>query len=189
MMLGVFASSITSGQIISRIGRYKIFPIMGTGAHDALRLTLLSRITVETLGGDGFGLHAGSRARTRHGHADPGDGRAERRRLRAAWGRDFRHDAVPIDRRRGRRGAFRGIFAYTLQGKISATATGSVGEVERSGRDRRADRAAALDLSDAVRRSLHPVFLTASLLAFLAFLLVLRDQGSAAPDQHHNGSR
>src|SRR4029079_15864486 len=31
MMMGVFASSITSGQILSRIGRYKIFPIMGTG--------------------------------------------------------------------------------------------------------------------------------------------------------------
>lgn len=47
MMLGVFVSSITSGQIISRIGRYKIFPIMGTGIM-TVALMLLSSITVET---------------------------------------------------------------------------------------------------------------------------------------------
>ena len=34
MMLGVFVTSIVSGQIITRIGRYKIFPVVGTGAHD-----------------------------------------------------------------------------------------------------------------------------------------------------------
>jgi MFS family permease len=47
MMLGVFASSITSGQIISRVGRYKIFPIIGTGLM-TIALFLLSRITLET---------------------------------------------------------------------------------------------------------------------------------------------
>ena len=43
MMLGVFVSSITSGQIISRIGRYKIFPICGT-ALMTIALALLSQI-------------------------------------------------------------------------------------------------------------------------------------------------
>lgn len=47
MMLGVFVSSITSGQIISRIGRYKMFPIMGTGLM-TVALVLLSSISVET---------------------------------------------------------------------------------------------------------------------------------------------
>ena len=47
MMLGVFASSITSGQIISQVGRYKIFPIIGTGLM-TIALFLLSRITLET---------------------------------------------------------------------------------------------------------------------------------------------
>ena len=47
MMLGVFQSSITSGQIISRVGRYKIFPIIGTGLM-TIALFLLSRITLET---------------------------------------------------------------------------------------------------------------------------------------------
>ncbi|HEY8277952.1 MAG TPA: MDR family MFS transporter, partial [Methyloceanibacter sp.] len=47
MMLGVFITSIISGQIISRIGRYRIFPIMGT-ALMTLALACLSQIEVET---------------------------------------------------------------------------------------------------------------------------------------------
>ncbi len=48
MMIGVFVSSITSGQIISRLGRYKIFPVCGT-ALMTIALVLLSPIDVETL--------------------------------------------------------------------------------------------------------------------------------------------
>jgi len=47
MMGGVLASSITSGQIISRIGRYKIFPICGTLLM-TIALHLLSTLDVET---------------------------------------------------------------------------------------------------------------------------------------------
>jgi len=47
MMAGVLASSITSGQIISRAGRYKIFPIAGT-ALMSVGLFLLSTLRVET---------------------------------------------------------------------------------------------------------------------------------------------
>ncbi len=47
MMGGVLISSIASGQIISRVGRYKAFPIAGT-AIMALGLWLLSRLGVET---------------------------------------------------------------------------------------------------------------------------------------------
>jgi EmrB/QacA subfamily drug resistance transporter len=47
MMLGVFASSIVSGQIITRIGRYRIFPICGT-ALMTIALVLLSRLDVAT---------------------------------------------------------------------------------------------------------------------------------------------
>ncbi len=47
MMLGVFASSITSGQIISRIGRYKMFPVCGT-ALMTIALVLLSTLDVDT---------------------------------------------------------------------------------------------------------------------------------------------
>ncbi len=47
MMLGVFTSSITSGQIISRWGRYKIFPVAGT-AIMTTALLLLSTMEVAT---------------------------------------------------------------------------------------------------------------------------------------------
>ncbi|HEX8368269.1 MAG TPA: MFS transporter [Pyrinomonadaceae bacterium] len=47
MMGGVLVTSIASGQLISRWGRYKIFPIVGT-ALMTLGLFLLSRIGVET---------------------------------------------------------------------------------------------------------------------------------------------
>lgn len=47
MMLGVFVSSITSGQIITRIGRYKMFPVCGT-ALMTVALVLLSRLDIAT---------------------------------------------------------------------------------------------------------------------------------------------
>jgi EmrB/QacA subfamily drug resistance transporter len=47
MMGGVLASSITSGQIISRVGRYKIFPVCGT-ALMTVALYLLSGLDVST---------------------------------------------------------------------------------------------------------------------------------------------
>lgn len=47
LMVGVLITSITSGQLISRIGRYRIFPIGGT-ALMAVGLLLLSRLDVNT---------------------------------------------------------------------------------------------------------------------------------------------
>ena len=80
MMLGVFTSSIVSGQIIARIGRYKIFPVLGTGIM-TIALVALSRITIETtpFTASVYMLVLGLRAR--HGHADPSHGCAERRRF------------------------------------------------------------------------------------------------------------
>ncbi len=43
MMLGVLAASITGGQLISRYGRYKVFPIVGTAVM-SIGLLLLSRL-------------------------------------------------------------------------------------------------------------------------------------------------
>jgi len=45
MMAGMLTSSIASGQLISRTGRYKIFPVVGTGVM-TLGLFLLSRLPV-----------------------------------------------------------------------------------------------------------------------------------------------
>lgn len=47
LMAGLLAASITSGQIISRIGRYKIFPVLGT-ALSAIGVFLLSTIDPHT---------------------------------------------------------------------------------------------------------------------------------------------
>ncbi len=47
MMGGMLVSSIVSGQVISRRGKYKIFPIIGTGTMVA-GLFLLSRMNTET---------------------------------------------------------------------------------------------------------------------------------------------
>lgn len=47
MMGGVLLTSITSGQIISRVGRYRLFPIAGT-AIMAIGLGLLSRLGVSS---------------------------------------------------------------------------------------------------------------------------------------------
>ncbi len=47
LMGGTLATSILAGQIVSRTGRYKIFPIVGTGMV-TLSLFLISRMTTET---------------------------------------------------------------------------------------------------------------------------------------------
>jgi EmrB/QacA subfamily drug resistance transporter len=49
MMVGMLTTSIASGQIISRIGRYKLFPVAGTAVL-AVGLFLLSRMHVNTSG-------------------------------------------------------------------------------------------------------------------------------------------
>ena len=47
MMIGMLTMSIISGQLISRTGRYKIFPVLGTAVM-TLGLWLLSRLGTET---------------------------------------------------------------------------------------------------------------------------------------------
>ncbi|MFF4321164.1 MFS transporter [Streptomyces sp. NPDC001568] len=47
MMGGVVVASITSGQLISRTGRYKVYPVMG-GALSILGMWLLSRLETDT---------------------------------------------------------------------------------------------------------------------------------------------
>ncbi|MPZ94486.1 MAG: DHA2 family efflux MFS transporter permease subunit [Propionibacteriales bacterium] len=47
MVVGIFSTSISSGQIMSRTGRYKIFPILGA-ATVAVALFLLSRLDADS---------------------------------------------------------------------------------------------------------------------------------------------
>src|SRR5215211_1458015 len=97
MMGGVLVTSIASGQLISRTGRYRVFPIVGTAVM-AIGLFLLSRLDVGTGGGGLGGLPLGSRARSRLGDAGARADRPERRRLRGVGSGDLWSDAVPWDR-------------------------------------------------------------------------------------------
>ncbi len=47
MMAGIIVASVTSGRLISRIGRYKMFPIAGT-AIMTVAMTLLSTLQIDT---------------------------------------------------------------------------------------------------------------------------------------------
>jgi EmrB/QacA subfamily drug resistance transporter len=47
LMAGLLAASIISGRLITRIGRYKVFPVLGTGVMTA-GMYLLSRLDVST---------------------------------------------------------------------------------------------------------------------------------------------
>ncbi|MEU0033040.1 MFS transporter [Streptomyces sp. NPDC006333] len=47
MMGGIVGASVVSGQLISRTGRYKVYPLLG-GALSALGMWLLSRLEVDT---------------------------------------------------------------------------------------------------------------------------------------------
>jgi EmrB/QacA subfamily drug resistance transporter len=50
MMAGVLTASIVSGQLITRLGRYKPYPVIGTAVM-TLGVFLLSRLAIDTAGG------------------------------------------------------------------------------------------------------------------------------------------
>jgi predicted MFS family arabinose efflux permease len=47
LMFGMLITSVISGRLISRFGRYKLFPILGTGIM-TLGLGLLARLSIES---------------------------------------------------------------------------------------------------------------------------------------------
>ncbi len=97
LMGGLLLTSIVSGRIISRTGRYRMFPILGTlsdgrdGAADAYYHLLadVAAVSVYLRAGNGSGTGdagAGAGGTERHAGADVRRG-------------DLRRDAVPFDRR------------------------------------------------------------------------------------------
>jgi EmrB/QacA subfamily drug resistance transporter len=170
MMLGVFVSSIASGQIISRIGRYKVFPVMGTGLM-TVALVLLSQITVETTAATasaymlvlGLGLGMVMQILVM---AVQNDVAYEQLGVATSGTTLFRSIGGSVGA-----ALFGGIFAYTLQNKIAAFVPEAAAKLN--------DPAGIAALTEPLRstyfklfvQSLQPVFITASALAFLAFLL------------------
>ena len=172
MMLGVFVSSIISGQIITRIGRYRMFPICGT-ALMTIALFLLSRLDVATpaltasgymmLLGLGLGMvmqilvMAVQNAVTYEQLGVATSGTTLFRSIGGAVGAAL----------------FGGIFAFALEANIAHTMPGVSMMLK--------DPAAIAALAEPLRATylalfvdaLHPVFKTAAFLALVSFLLSL----------------
>ncbi|HEY3120047.1 MAG TPA: MDR family MFS transporter, partial [Vicinamibacteria bacterium] len=128
MMGGMLATSILSGQLISRTGRYKVFPVVGTGVM-SMGLFLLSRINTDQHR-RGARHHARPRPGPRHGDAGAGDRGPERGRLRGPWRRDLGRHPLPLDRRlAGHGGAGRNLLRSPVAEPRAPAAGG-----DRSGR-------------------------------------------------------
>ena len=101
MVGGMLITFILSGRLISRWGRYKVFPIFGTGVT-AIGLYLLSLLHPDDVVGRVVGLHVRRGLRSRRRHAGPGRRRPERRPLQPIGDGDLVGHVLPIDRRRDR---------------------------------------------------------------------------------------
>lgn len=172
MMLGVFITSIISGQIISRIGRYKIFPVIGT-ALMTLALILLARVGLETsaavastymlLLGAGLGMVMQILVMAVQNAVA-----YEQLGVATSGTTLFRSIGGTIGA-----ALFGGIFAYVLEARIHAALPG----VSEAVRDPNAIAALAEPLRSAYLAvfvdALHPVFVTAAMIALVSFFLAL----------------
>lgn len=171
MMLGVFVSSIASGQIISHIGRYKIFPVCGTALMTAA-LLLLSTIDADT---------PASRAVVYLLLLGLGLGMVMQILVMAV------QNSVPYEQLGvatsgttlfrsigGSVGAalFGGIFAYFLGENVHHVIPGIEAVLDPDAIARLAEPMRSAYLAEFVK-ALHPVFRTAAAMAFVGFLLAL----------------
>ena len=172
MMLGVFVTSIVSGQIITRIGRYKVFPVVGT-ALMTIGLALLSRITVDTspalastymlLLGAGLGMVMQILVMAVQNAVA-----YEQLGVATSGTTLFRSIGGTVGA-----ALFGGIFAYVLEAHLRDALPG-LSEALR-------DPDAIASLAEPMRSTylavfvdaLHPVFITATVLALISFFLAL----------------
>lgn len=102
MVAGLLLASTASGQIVSRTGRWKVFPVSRHRRHHARPAPPAQARRAQLHGRDEH-LLLRLRARPRPGHAGAGADRAERRRVRGPRCRHLRRDLLPLDRRLLRR--------------------------------------------------------------------------------------
>ncbi len=101
MMIGIMGGSVLSGQLTSRTGRYKIFPVIGTVLLSVTFFLLLDHGRHRLL--DARHLFPGYRPRPRPVHADDADRRAEHGARQGHGRRDVVGDLLPPARRHARR--------------------------------------------------------------------------------------
>ena len=171
LMGGVLLTSIGSGQLISRFGRYKVFPIVGT-ALMAVGMLLLSRLTAGTsmvladlymfvVGlGLGFVMQVLILAvQNAVEYRDLGVATASATLFRSMGGTI----GVPI---------FGAIFTNQLAGKLAQLPAGAAAQIPAQlgpGSIAGLPDATRTAYIDAYANSLHPVFELAALLALTAF--------------------
>ena len=171
LMGGVLLTSIGSGQLISRFGRYKVFPIVGT-ALMAVGMLLLSRLTAGTslvladlymfvVGlGLGFVMQVLILAvQNAVEYRDLGVATASATLFRSMGGTI----GVPI---------FGAIFTNQLAGKLAQLPAGAAAQIPAHlgpGSIAALPEATRTAYIDAYANSLHPVFELAALLALTAF--------------------
>ena len=177
LMAGVLIASIGSGQLISRAGRYKIFPIVGTGLM-VVGMLLLARLTPTTstlladlymvvLGlGLGFVMQVLILAvQNAADYRDLGVATASATLFRSMGGTI----GVPI---------FGAIFTNQFASKLaSQLPPGAAGQIPSHLGPEQIDKlppAIRDPYIDAYASSLHPVFLIAALLALAAFAFTWR---------------
>ena len=106
MVLGLLVTSVASGQLISRFGRYKVYPIVGTAAMTARPVPAVYAHRDDHVRGPGRVLR-GARVRARPDPAGSGHRRAELGGLRGSGRRHVQRHVLPHDRRIVRRGDLR----------------------------------------------------------------------------------
>ena len=171
MMLGVFVSSITSGQIISHWGRYKIFPVIGTMVM-TVALWLLSTIEPQTptsfaslyllLLGSGVGMVMQILVMAVQ-NAVP----YEQLGVATSGTTLFRSIGGSVGA-----ALFGAIFAYSLEGDLRGLVPAGEGMPSPTDIATLAEPMRSQYLAEFVT-ALHPVFHAASAMAFAAFLLTL----------------
>jgi EmrB/QacA subfamily drug resistance transporter len=171
MMMGVFASSIVSGQIISRWGRYKVFPVCGT-AIMTLALVLLSTIDVATSAettaayllmlGLGLGMVMQILVMAVQ-NAVP----YERLGVATSGTTLFRSIGGSVGA-----ALFGGIFAYALDSNVRLTLPEAGGLVNPADIAKLGEPLRTAYFTEFVA-ALHPVFHTAAALAAISFLITL----------------
>ena len=172
LMAGVLISSITSGQLISRLGRYRFFPIAGTAVM-TVGMFLLSRLEVGTgtavaaayalVLGLGLGMVMQVLILAVQNAVDPAvmgvatSGSTLFRQIGGSIG-------VAL---------FGTIFANGLHADLAARlpAGAHIARTINPAGIRRLPQAIHAAVVDAYAAALHPVFLTAAGVSFLAFLL------------------
>ena len=179
LMAGLLVTSILSGQLISRYGRYKPFPIVGT-AIMAVALYLLSRLAVDTPTWKTIVVDGDPRPRARHGHAGARPRRPERGRPPAPRGRHVGLDPLPPDRRLDRRRRLRRHLRQPARQRARQQAArgGAHSDAVNPGGVRHLPAAVHEPYVQAFVTALQPVFLAAAGISVLAFLLtwLLREQ-------------